>query len=563
MSVGAPMNRKTPEDTLSTVEAGWYSDPWEEGKIRFWDGTTWTDEQYDAEDAEYDVHGDDDPTPPVDHTVAPSSVLDAGLVDVPEVAPAQDPAPAQAPPPQGIPTQGFPEQGMPAHGAPTQNLPNQGFPDQGPPTTQNIRQQQPVQGYGQVPSAQSAPSYGPGFGQAPSAQSAPGYGFSPSAASAPGYGPGFGQAPSAQSAPGYGFSPSAASAQSAPGYGFAASPQTTPGGVYGDYAAAGAGGYASGGSSPFATSPQDAGPGYGQQPGGYGYQPNAAYAGPQAKSSSTNPAVLVIIGVIVVALIAVGAYFLFFRGDDAPAGGDPGGPSDPGGGGTTTGALTFTGPDGQAVPATGSISIDGPEGWTGTVTVTERTAFAAYATRGAIDPVIDVTGNGVDYHLDDVGSDGYRVFEPLGGQDSWDSAAVLMLEPGTYEVTITDFATNDTGTTNLAWTAGSSGTLSPGQPVDVSVPVNGVVLLEVPATDGTAFVHTESQEGDPRIFGIDPSAYGRVGNDDGAYSAPPDVGANMSSRDALIDVSYWDQGGVVVVGTWQNEAADFTVTLTN
>ncbi|MGO1561144.1 High molecular weight glutenin subunit x precursor [Actinomycetales bacterium JB111] len=554
---------------MSTVEAGWYSDPWEDGKIRFWDGTTWTDEQYDAEDAEHDVHGGDDPTPPVDHTVAPSSVLDAGLVQVPDVAPAQDPAPAQSPPTQSIPNQGYPGQG-----APTQGIPHQAG-----------------QGFGQPTSAQSAPGYGPGFGQDPSAQSAPGYGFSPSAQSAPGYGPGFGQAPSAQSAPGYGFgqdpsaqsapgygfSPSAQSApgygpgfgqapsaQSAPGYGFAATPQTTSGGVYGDYAAAGAGGYASGGSSPFATSPQDAGPGFGAQTGGYGYQqPSAAYGGPQAKTSSTNPAVLVIIGVVVVALIAVGAYFLFFSGDDSPAGTDPNDPNNPGGGGATTGALTFTGPDGQPVPESGSISIDGPEGWTGTVTVTERTAFAALATRGAIDPVMDVTGNGVDYHLDDVGSDGYRIFEPLGGQDSWDAAAALVLEPGTYEVTITDYATNDTGPTDLAWTSGLAGTLEPGQPLDVSVPANGVALVEVPSTNSIATVHTESEAGDPRIFGVDATGGGRVGNDDGAGNAPFDISANMSSRDSLIDVSYWTSGGVVVVGTWQNEAADFTVTYTN
>ncbi|MGC5616225.1 DUF2510 domain-containing protein [Georgenia sp. Z1491] len=554
---------------MSTVEAGWYSDPWEDGKIRFWDGVTWTDEQYDAEDSEYDVHGAEDPTPPVDHTVAPSSVLQAGQSSG-AVAGAQDVAPA-----------------------------DQGLPPSAPSAP----------GYGQMPP--SAPS-APGYGQMPpSAPSAPGYGqMPPSAPSAAGYGVGalgqgaagpHGSTPSGGSGFTAGSGWSAGSSaeagwagQTGPGfYGIpgAGSPGSTGpvvesgstaqlGDGYGGYAAAGAGSYPSGGTAaypqgagaPWAASPEGPG-GFGAPPqvAGYGApQGPAGYAGPQGpggyqsqqRRSGLSPLLAGALVLAIVAVLGVGAYFMFFSGDDDPTAGGPGGdPSAPVPGPAPADALTFTDSSGAEVPESGQVQVPAGGAWTGTLTVTERTGFLALAASGDTDPQIAVSGEGVSVDVDDVGSASSDL-APLGGSSGLDAAVGLVLEPGTYTVEVTDWRQSG-GTVPFEFRSGLAGTLSPGAPVDVSVAVDDVALLATEPAGPSGSVHTLREgDSDPQLVAFPTDGSGVVNNDDGAYDAPSEIGAQMSNRDAYVEVPTGSPT-LVVVSMWREEAGDTSVIYTD
>ncbi|MGC5627238.1 DUF2510 domain-containing protein [Georgenia sp. Z1344] len=573
---------------MSTVEAGWYSDPWEDGKIRFWDGVTWTDEQYDAEDSEYDVHGDEDPTPPVDHTVAPSSVLRSGQA-FGSVPPAQDtPAADQGVPPSAPSAPGYGQMPPSAPSAP---------------------------GYGQMPpSAASAPGYGQ---MPPSAASAPGYGqMPPSAASAPGYGQ---MPPSAPSAPGYGApgygapgqptggTPGSVSGWSAgssaeagwagqtgpgfyglPGAGspsstgpVAASGNTAPfGDGYGGYAATGAGSYASGGTAaypqgpgqPWAGSPESAGgfppqaPGFGGSPqaGGYGGPPQGGGGyGSGAKRSGLSPLLAGGLVLAIVAVLGVGAYFIFLSGDDDPSagGGGGGGSSQPAPGPAPADALTLTDSSGAEVPESGTVTVPADGAWTGTITVTERTGFLALAAYGEADPQIAVSGEGVSVEVDDVGS-ASRDLAPLGGDSGLDAAVGLVLEPGTYTIEVTDWLGRD-AEVPFQFRSGLQGTLSNGAPVDATVAANDVVLMATEPASSSGSVHTLLQEGsDPQLVAFPAGTGEALYNDDGRSLAPADIADQMSSLDSYIDISA-SEPTLVVLTMWQERAGSASVTYTD
>ncbi|MGO1173266.1 MAG: DUF2510 domain-containing protein [Actinomycetaceae bacterium] len=548
---------------MSTVEAGWYSDPWEDGKIRFWDGVTWTDEQYDAEDSEYDVHGSEDPAPPVDHTVAPSSVLQSGQAHAAEtVAPAQDPVP-------GLETQVPPS----APSAPGYGQGHGQVPGQMPPSAPSAPGYGP--GYGQVPpSAPSAPGYGPGFGQVP-----------PSAPSAPGYGPGGPTGAPSQHAGQYGGSGHTAAsgwsagssaepgwaAQTGPGFyslpgagspgstgPVAGSGQTAPfaTGTYGDYPAAGAGGYASGGTAAYVQGPGQAWAGSPDGAGGFGgpggpgvpaYQ-GSGYGGPQ-KRSAMSPAVLALIGVVVVAILGVGSYFLFFSGDDTAEPTGPGGGSSQGGepAPAPAGAAGLTDATGAEVPADGTVDIPAGGSWTATLTVNERTGFLALAARSGADPVMSISGNGIDVEVDDIGQ-GANDLSAIGGDSGLDAAVGLVLEPGTYTLTVTDWAGSG-GQVPFAYRTGLTGTAADGTPMPVSVPPNDLVMVEVP---GSGALRTETTDGtDPQLVVFPSDGSDAEYNDDGSSSAPPELAANMEWLDSFVDV-YFEGPSLAVVSTFMD-----------
>lgn len=549
-----------------SVEPGWYTDPYDDSKIRFWDGGTWTEQSAPRGS----MPGAEAPT-----GVLPAQEQSGGQPSSGEQAQSGTGAatgslygstPEHAP--SAAETSGAAATSqLPAHGGPQQSD-QFGQPQQGGPYGPG------GSAAGSPPVAGSPGAYGAaaGFG---ASQGGPGNG-APQAG--PGYvapqgGPGYG-AP--QGGPGYG------SPQAGPGYG---APQGGPGqGAFGA-----AGGYGGAG-----------GPG---GPGG----PGAQGGGPEKKRNPALVALLVLLGV---AIVGVGGYVIY----DATAGEDdttaettpppattPGGETAPPTTGTDptlpppeeqptteeptevptedptteeptteeptteeptlapgefvgngeTAPAMFIGPDGEELGTRFESAIADDDVLRLTLRIDERSAviLGGHSPEGE-DLRFAVRNADHDY----TGDDSYELMDVFGfEQGYYDPATAWVMDPGEYEFTMSEYG----GDASQIVMEVHSGSLVVGVPSDTPVTIEegrpSVFILQVgEETPLRAGIHGDE---DTVIHVVDPELY-VYQNDD----APIDHDAR-NWHDASVDIDSMPVGDSVIVAStyWGDNPTDAVV----
>ncbi|MGC5627236.1 DUF2510 domain-containing protein [Georgenia sp. Z1344] len=529
-----------------SVAPGWYTDPHDEARIRYWDGSIWT-EQSAGRGAR-----------PDDGSVPSGSEAATGV----------------------LPAQGGGEAGVP----------------DGHAQAGAFGGQQAGAGYGAGSPTAGSPGAAAGYGPAGAyggQQAGAGYGAGSPTAGSPGAAAGYGPAGAyggQQAGAGYGAgSPTAGSPGAAPGYG--------PAGAYGgQQAAAGYGAGAPGGLG----GPGGYGPGGPGEPGGPGGPANGGSDG-----NRRSPALIALLAILGVAIVGVGGYFVWdaVAGEDDTASETTAPPSDaqPSTPGPTTepasseaptteeptteeptteeptteeptteeptteepsvapgefvgndesGAAVFVDPDGEGLGTRFESAIDADGAATVTLRVDERAAviIGGHSPDGE-DLRFQITGEGVDETLDDSQS-----LMPVFGfrQEHLDPADARVLDPGDYQITIDEYG----GDPSQIIMEAHSGTLVVGVPSDTPVTIEdgrpSVFILHVGAeTPLRAGVHGDE---DTMIHVVDPELFVHE-NDD----APPEH-EPRNPLDASVDIESVPVGdSVIVASTFWGDATDAVV----
>ena len=441
---------------MSNPIAGWYPDPsGDTSKLRYWDGTSWTDHFAPAQGAEAAAQASGDGGRPAEQMPAeqPTTQLPSQSEQPTTQLPSQSEQPTSSYPTQTYGQQGYPQQVQPDQGQPTSFA-------QGPGAGQP---------YGQQPTYGQGPNAGQPYGQQPYGQGAEGrqaYGEQPYAAD------GFGQQP------------------------------------YGQYP----GSQQPYGQSPYAA-PQES---YGQQPGGTeGGSGKGLVIGIVVAALVLIAAAVV----AVVLLLNGGddpeprpaPSPAQTRAEPEPT------PDEPTDEPTEDATEEPAGPEvvsGGALElgATVQGSFGEGESWTATLTVTEATPviFDVVAVESG-DLQLAVTGGSVDVENDDRGD-----FLDSSEVSFLDPALGAYLEPGDYEVTVSGY--RDLLGAEFSITTHVPTTVTPGETIPVESDGAfwmGALELTEPAT--VAF-DTVSSEGDGvlGVFAPDGEDYGSDDSDEGA-----------------------------------------------
>lgn len=203
------------------------------------------------------------------------------------------------------------------------------------------------------------------------------------------------------------------------------------------------------------------------------------------------------------------------------------------------GAVTVTGDLTGTVPADGAATI--------TLEVTERAAVAVGATsEDGGDLELYITGGGIDEGIDD--SHGYAdVFS--FDQSGLDPALTHVLEPGSYQIDITEYGGDENAYT-LEVLSGTQ-VVNPGDSVDVSVPADGAAQLFISELSSGSETFQTSGSTDTKLWVFTPSDHTSFEDDDSGDSLNAAIGLPGVTPEAV----------VVAVGTWQNRGGDTTLSV--
>lgn len=247
------------------------------------------------------------------------------------------------------------------------------------------------------------------------------------------------------------------------------------------------------------------------------------------------------------AVLVLGAGVSACAGDPVPpSAGGPGGvaPAPPSNvpestiyGDGVTGPAHIEAFDGSTVGVSGHGELLEGDNWNGRLVVDERAAVPLGAMSGSEDMVIEITGNGVDERFDDSATTLELFTEST---NALDAAAVLVLEAGVYDLTLSEFGGDATAFTFTTLTGTES--MARYGSTSVNVPADGRALAIVDVEPGPALVSADAPEVDPVLHLVD-RAGTTWSNDDNS------VGLS-NWRAAAVDAAYVEGPAVAIVEDW-------------
>lgn len=173
--------------------------------------------------------------------------------------------------------------------------------------------------------------------------------------------------------------------------------------------------------------------------------------------------------------------------------------------------------------------------------VSQRSAVAVAAFSQTGDLKIHLTGEGVDVELDDATP--LRAFSFSDDLTSLDPTVAIVLEPGVYEVELSEYSGRSTDYVVELITG--EDTISPGETLDVSWEANAPTLVIANLESGNEVLETADSSGDPRIWAAISGTTIRDDNDDANgmesridFSEDPFLGGYQGSEAVVVVRGY-------------------------